>query len=186
MHKVFPSKTSTKKIPKYLNKQLSKNKQTLSDIKSTIQRKVDKVVEKMVPPPPEDNIKKDIEDVASEAKSIIERALGDISKTSATQQLLIGSASGWVTGVVATKFGKLLAVALGGGIIALQVANHQGYITVNWDQIMRRVDKVADKVEERVNKEGPKWMDKVGVFARRNTCLAAGFLGGFFIGMSHA
>lgn len=26
---------------------------------------------------------------------------------------------------------------------------------------MRRVDKVADKVEERVNKEGPKWMDKV-------------------------
>lgn len=68
---------------------------SLSDIKSTIQRKVDKVVEKMVPPPPEDSIKKDIEEVAGEAKSIIERALGDISKTSATQQLLIGSASGW-------------------------------------------------------------------------------------------
>lgn len=61
------------------------------------------------------------------------------------------------------KVGKVAAIAVGGGIILLQVANHQGYIKVNWDKVYKQVDKVADRVEEKATGQGPKWMDKVGV-----------------------
>jgi len=61
------------------------------------------------------------------------------------------------------KVGKVAAIAVGGGIIILQVANHQGYIKVNWDKVYRQVDKVAERVEEKATGQGPKWMEKVGV-----------------------
>lgn len=61
------------------------------------------------------------------------------------------------------KVGKVTAMAVGGGIILLQVANHQGYINVNWDKVYKQVDKVADRVEEKATGQGPKWMEKVGV-----------------------
>lgn len=34
-------------------------------------------------------------DLANEAKSVIEKLLGDVSKTSATKQIIIGTTSGW-------------------------------------------------------------------------------------------
>ena len=34
-------------------------------------------------------------DVSKEAKSILDKVLGDVSKTSATKQIIIGTTSGW-------------------------------------------------------------------------------------------
>lgn len=34
-------------------------------------------------------------DAAKEAKSILEKIMGDVSKSSATKQIIIGSTSGW-------------------------------------------------------------------------------------------
>lgn len=59
------------------------------------------------------------------------------------------------------KVGKVAAFALGGGIIILQIAAHQGYIDINWDKIQRKAEKLSDKVEEKVTGEAPKFMDKV-------------------------
>lgn len=45
-----------------------------------------------------DEVNKEIvsmDEVAKDAKNFIERILGDVSKTSATKQLVIGSLSGW-------------------------------------------------------------------------------------------
>lgn len=36
-----------------------------------------------------------IQDVSKEAQSLIDKVIGDVGKTSATQQLIIGTASGW-------------------------------------------------------------------------------------------
>jgi FUN14 domain-containing protein 1 len=55
------------------------------------------------------------------------------------------------------KVGKSVAFAVGGGIILLQIANHEGYIKVNWDKIHKQVD----KVEEKATGQSPKWMEKV-------------------------
>ncbi|XP_015610137.1 FUN14 domain-containing protein 2 isoform X2 [Cephus cinctus] len=102
--------------------------------------------------------------VSKEAKSIIEKILGDVSKTSATKQIILGTTSGWMTGFLTMKVGKVAAFALGGGIIILQVAAHQGYININWDKIQKKAEKLTDKVEEKVTGEGPKFMDKVERF----------------------
>lgn len=66
-----------------------------------------------------------------------------------------------VTGFLASKVGKVAAFALGGGIIILQVAAHQGYININWDKIQTKAEKISDKVEEAVTGEGSNMMDKV-------------------------
>lgn len=38
---------------------------------------------------------REVSDVAKDAKSFLEKILGDVSKTSATKQIVIGTASGW-------------------------------------------------------------------------------------------
>lgn len=59
------------------------------------------------------------------------------------------------------RVGKAAAFAVGGGIIILQVAVHNGYIKINWDKIQKKTDKITDKVEQKVSGQGPKLMDKV-------------------------
>lgn len=98
---------------------------------------------------------------SASSSNFLDKILGDVSKKSATQQIVLGAGSGWATGYVTMKVGKVAAIALGGGIILLQVANQQGYINVNWNKITRKVDKIADKVEEAVTKEKPGLLDKV-------------------------
>ena len=66
-----------------------------------------------------------------------------------------------MTGFLTMKVGKMAAFAVGGSIIILQVAAHQGYIKVNWDKIRKKAEKITDKVEEKVTGEGPKLLDKV-------------------------
>ncbi|XP_015187925.1 PREDICTED: FUN14 domain-containing protein 1 isoform X1 [Polistes dominula] len=100
-------------------------------------------------------------DVSKEAKSFLDKVLGDVGKTSATKQIIIGTTSGWMTGFLTMKVGKVAAFAVGGGIIILQIAAHQGYIKVNWDKIQRKAEKLTDKVEEKVTGEGPRFIDKV-------------------------
>ncbi|KYN37885.1 FUN14 domain-containing protein 1 [Trachymyrmex septentrionalis] len=99
-------------------------------------------------------------DASQEAKSFLEKIMGDVSKSSATKQIIIGTTSGWVTGFVTMKIGKVAACAVGGGIIMLQIAAHQGYIKINWEKIMSKAEKITDKVEEKITGEGPNFMDK--------------------------
>ncbi|XP_032663372.1 FUN14 domain-containing protein 2 isoform X2 [Odontomachus brunneus] len=106
-------------------------------------------------------------DVSKGAKTYLEKFLGDVSKTSATKQMIIGSTTGWVTGVVTMKIGKVAACAIGGGIIIMQIAAHQGYIKINWDKVMRKAEKITDKVEEKITGEGPNLMDKVERYVDR-------------------
>lgn len=124
-------------------------------VKKPINKKVNEDIAKMT-----NNVEKD-------AKSFVNKILGDVSKTSATKQVALGTVSGWVTGLLAMRIGKVAAVTVGGGIILIQIANEQGYINVNWDKVNKKIDKVADKVEERVSGEGPSWANKVERYVDR-------------------
>lgn len=108
-----------------------------------------------------------MDEVSKEAKGLIEKVVGDVGKSSATRQLIIGSASGWVAGYLMMKVGKIAAVAVGGGIILLQVANHNGYVKINWDKVFKQVDEVGDKIETTASKKGPNIIDKVERFVDR-------------------
>lgn len=61
------------------------------------------------------------------------------------------------------KVGKVAAMAVGGGIILMQVANHKGYINVNWEKITKKVDEQVDKIEATTSKKGPSLVDKVNI-----------------------
>ncbi|XP_022901211.1 FUN14 domain-containing protein 1-like [Onthophagus taurus] len=104
---------------------------------------------------------------SSASSSFLEKCLGDISKASATKQIFLGASSGWITGYLSMKFGKVVAISVGGGIILLQIANEKGYINVNWGKVNKKIDKIVDKVEEKITGEGSSWMDKTERFLER-------------------
>lgn len=66
-----------------------------------------------------------------------------------------------LTGFITMKAGKIAAVAVGGGILILQIAQHKGYIHINWDKVYNSADKMIDKIEEQATGKGPDAMDKV-------------------------
>lgn len=66
-----------------------------------------------------------------------------------------------ISGFLSMRVGKVIAVSVGGGIILLQIANEMGYIKVNWNKVNKQLDKVTDKVEQKITGEGPSWLDKV-------------------------
>lgn len=59
------------------------------------------------------------------------------------------------------KVGKIVAISVGGSIILLQVAANEGYISIDWNKITKKANKIADKAEEAITGEGPSWAEKV-------------------------
>lgn len=112
-------------------------------------------------------INKEMSNIGNEAKGILERLLGDVSKKSAAKQILIGTSTGWVTGFLTMKVGKIVAVSVGGSIILLQIAANEGYITIDWNKITKKANKLADKAEEAITGEGPSWADKADRYLDR-------------------
>lgn len=62
------------------------------------------------------------------------------------------------------KVGKVAALAVGGGIILLQVANHSGYVKINWDKVFKQAEEVGSRIEQQSTSKGPKFLDKVSRF----------------------
>ncbi|XP_023939477.1 FUN14 domain-containing protein 1 isoform X1 [Bicyclus anynana] len=114
--------------------------------------------------------------IVDDAKNFIEKAIADIGSTTATKQLILGTASGWITGFITMKIGKLAAVGIGGGVILLHIASQKGYIDINWDKINKRVDKITDKIEKEATGKSPDWFDKVERFVDRKIDKAEGLL----------
>ncbi|XP_027519022.1 FUN14 domain-containing protein 2 [Corapipo altera] len=93
------------------------------------------------------------------------------------------------TGFVFQKVGKLAATAVGGGFFLLQIANHTGYIKVDWNLVQRDMNKAKEqlKFHSSGNKMPPEVksrVDEVIIFLKKNVILTGGFAGGFLIGMA--
>jgi len=128
-----------------------------------------------------------IEEIRTKAAGWFDDITGDVGRGPATKQIVIGSLSGWCTGYLSMKVGKVAAIALGGGIILLQVANHKGYVHINWNKVYSDAEKVGNKIQKEVEGKAPSWLDKVDKvreFARENSYATVGFVGGFLIGMA--
>ncbi|XP_028156109.1 FUN14 domain-containing protein 1 isoform X1 [Ostrinia nubilalis] len=121
----------------------------------------------MAKPKTEDSSAEDAKKIVDDAKNFIEKAIADIGKTSATKQLILGTASGWITGFITMKIGKVAAVGLGGGVILLHIASQKGYIDINWEKINKKVDKISDKIEKETTGKSADWFEKVERFVDR-------------------
>ncbi|XDB61853.1 hypothetical protein AB1E18_015210 [Capra hircus] len=76
-------------------------------------------------------------------------------KYSVATQLLIGGVTGWCTGFIFQKVGKLAATAVGGGFFLLQLANHTGYIKVDWQCVEKDMKKAKEQLKIRKSNQIP-------------------------------
>ncbi|NXR38673.1 FUND2 protein, partial [Zosterops hypoxanthus] len=110
-------------------------------------------------------------------------------KYNVATQLVIGGVTGWCTGFIFQKVGKLAATAVGGGFFLLQVANHTGYIKVDWNLVQRDMDKAKQQLKfhtsgNKIHPEVKSRVDEVIIFLKKNVILTGGFAGGFLLGMA--
>lgn len=122
---------------------------------------------------------------------VVKRTIEDIRDMSDMQQIFVGGATGLATGYLLSRVGKLAAFAIGSGVLALQVAQHLGYIEVRWGKRSRIEDlkKKAIQVAEetgviRTTSKTEKLSGDVKRFVKQNVTFAVSFGGGFLIGFS--
>ena len=113
----------------------------------------------------------------------------DLSNQSTAVQLGIGGATGWFTGHLVGKVGKVLAGAIGGSLLLINMGTRAGYITVDWEKVEDDMQEAGQNIsqrlmEERNNDRTRRFVDQVSVFVRRNVVTAGGFAAGFFLGMA--
>ncbi|RLV98378.1 hypothetical protein DV515_00010828 [Chloebia gouldiae] len=110
-------------------------------------------------------------------------------KYNVATQLVIGGVTGWCTGFIFQKVGKLAATAVGGGFFLLQIANHTGYIKVDWNLVQRDMNKAKQQLKfhtsgNQMPPEVKSRVDEVVIFLKKNVILTGGFAGGFMLGMA--
>ncbi|TGZ67696.1 hypothetical protein CRM22_004652 [Opisthorchis felineus] len=71
------------------------------------------------------------------ALSAVSETLDAIKKRPHQQQIVMGVGSGLVAGYIFAKIGRVAALILGGGLIALQCAVQQDCIHVDWNRLRR-------------------------------------------------
>ncbi|VDH99006.1 FUN14 domain-containing protein 1-like isoform X2 [Mytilus galloprovincialis] len=117
-------------------------------------------------------------------KTWVQKAFGDISKRSAAQQITIGGVSGWVSGFLFIKVTKAVVVTMGLSLVLIQVAQHQGYININYKAIQSEIKKTKDVINKEANRHYPGVVENAKRFLQKNMFLAGGFAGGFLIGVA--
>ncbi|XP_078264822.1 FUN14 domain-containing protein 1 [Rhinoraja longicauda] len=108
-------------------------------------------------------------------------------KYSVATQLMMGGVTGWCAGFVFQKIGKLAATAIGGGFLLMQVANHTGYIKVDWKRVEKDVNKAKRQLRKKANKAAPEintFIEESAEFVKKNIVLTSGFVGGFLLGLA--
>ncbi|CAO2613290.1 FUN14 domain-containing protein 2 [Lemmus lemmus] len=109
-------------------------------------------------------------------------------KYSVATQLLIGGVTGWCTGFIFQKVGKLAATAVGGGFFLLQLGNHTGYIKVDWKRVEKDVKKAKEQLKIRKSTQIPNEVkskaEELVSFVKQNVLVTGGFFGGFLLGMA--
>jgi len=114
--------------------------------------------------------------------AITRKIFGDVTKQSAAKQVAIGGATGWVSGYLVNSVGKTAAVAVGSSVLIIQVAQHKGYINVNWTKVKKAVTKARAQAEREFKKNQQGYFDSAKRFYNDNYFLASGFAGGFLFG----
>ncbi|RUS90171.1 hypothetical protein EGW08_002050 [Elysia chlorotica] len=115
--------------------------------------------------------------------SIVQRIMGDITTASAGRQAAIGGVSGCVAGYVTNRIGRAVGLSLAGTFILFQIAQHKGYVKVDWTKVKRALTRA--KAEARIDElklRQASVVGKVRNFVEENFFLSTGFMGGFAVG----
>nr|XP_015218869.1 PREDICTED: FUN14 domain-containing protein 1 isoform X1 [Lepisosteus oculatus] len=108
-------------------------------------------------------------------------------KYSVATQIMMGGVTGWCAGYLFQRVGKIAATAVGGGFLLLQIANHSGYVQVDWKKVEKDVNKAKKHLKKKANKAAPEinsFIEESTEFVKKNIVLSSGFVGGFLLGLA--
>ncbi|XP_026073619.1 FUN14 domain-containing protein 1 [Carassius auratus] len=108
-------------------------------------------------------------------------------KYSVASQIMMGGVTGWCAGYLFQRVGKIVATAVGGGFLLLQIANHSGYVQVDWRKVEKDVNKAKKHLKKKANKAAPElnsFIEDSTEFVKRNIVISGGFVGGFLLGLA--
>ncbi|XP_052825682.1 FUN14 domain-containing protein 1-like [Octopus bimaculoides] len=108
----------------------------------------------------------------------------DVIGMSATKQSLVGGVTGWCTGMLISKAGKIAAATMGTTILLLQVAHHQDYVKFNWNKIEDSIQKAGRSIMKETKKTCPSFVSTTEALFKNNIVFASMFAGGFLMGFS--
>ncbi|XP_021379239.1 FUN14 domain-containing protein 1-like isoform X1 [Mizuhopecten yessoensis] len=123
-------------------------------------------------------------DAIRRGNSWIQSVFGDISRQSAAKQVAIGGATGWISGYLFVKVGKIAAATLGTTIILVQIAQYKGYIKIDWKKVQKEMNLAKNQMSKEISKKYPHYSQNMQTFFKQNIFLGTGFAGGFLIGMA--
>ncbi|KAJ8310104.1 hypothetical protein KUTeg_011969 [Tegillarca granosa] len=121
----------------------------------------------------DENEEFEVLDLTSIDRNWINRVFGDLSRQSVAKQVAIGGASGWVSGYLFVKVGKAAAASLGATILILQIAQHKGYIKINWNRLNSEMETARREIERRARRNYGGVIQNI--FLRNNVFVAGGF-----------
>jgi len=124
-----------------------------------------------------------IDDAADEVYAITRILFGDINKSSAAKQVAVGGATGWVSGYLVNKAGKIAIVTLGTSALLIMFASHKGYIQVDWLQVQDAMNRAAKQAQKKLQNNQSSYVEKAKKFYKENWFLATGFTGGLIAGL---
>ncbi|TWW64157.1 FUN14 domain-containing protein 1 [Takifugu flavidus] len=67
------------------------------------------------------------------------------------------------------------------------IANHSGYVQVDWKKVEKDVNKAKKRLKKKANKAAPEintLIEEATDFIKRNIVLSSGFVGGFLLGLA--
>ncbi|XP_056099493.1 FUN14 domain-containing protein 1-like [Rhinichthys klamathensis goyatoka] len=108
-------------------------------------------------------------------------------KYSVATQIMMGGFTGWCVGYLFQRVGKITATAVGGGFLLLQIANHSGYVQVDWKKVEKDVNKAKRHLKKKANKATPEintFIEEASEFVKKNIVVSSGFAGGFLLGLA--
>jgi len=112
-------------------------------------------------------------------RNALQRMFGDLSKSSVAVQVAIGGISGGCTGFVFGMFGLVGALAIIGGLLFLQFARHEQWITIGKPDPM--VQKFRRQIRNVGRSTGERFMYSTELFIRENAFLVMAFAGSFLL-----
>ncbi|KTF96884.1 hypothetical protein cypCar_00000755, partial [Cyprinus carpio] len=93
-------------------------------------------------------------------------------KYSVASQIMMGGVTGW---------GKKIF------LFSFQIANHSGYVQVDWRKVEKDVNKAKKHLKKNANKAAPElssFIEESTEFVKRNIVISGGFVGGFLLGLA--
>ncbi|VDO12079.1 unnamed protein product [Rodentolepis nana] len=120
-----------------------------------------------------------------EVAQATDEVLGKIEKKPVAQQILIGAASGLLTGYVLSKIGKSVAFCIGVTAVGAQFFVNRRKSKTDWKQVESDAREALNRVLP-TNKRDYAIRQKVGAILKENQIFFGSFGGGFLIGVSFA